>query len=183
MKRFVFILGIISSVSVLGHTNNYDAVVCGITLRMTTSPNDTHDLTEVFSSSGMTSNEFSLVLAGLVVPIQHVTGIIDTNTYPPVANEWANGNVPIQGWSYIGSAVWPEPGLIVAHPSATGSGHVGIVDYDGEGVAAGERTVNRRYKNFLDGSCGYNLYEGGNQGENLLQHSLLCAHFMRSLIK
>ena len=103
------------------------------------------------------------ITAGLVVPIQHTTGILETRTYPPVANEWAVGDVLIRGWSHLGLAAWPEPGLIVAHPAAVGSGHVGIVDYDGEGIAAGERTVNRRYTNFLDGSCGYNLYEGENQ--------------------
>ena len=103
------------------------------------------------------------ISAGLTVPIQHTTGLLETNTYPPVANEWAQGDVRIQGWTHLGSSVWPEPGLIVAHPSSDGPGHVGIVDYDGEGIAAGKQTVNRRYDNFLDGSCGYNRYEGQNR--------------------
>ena len=78
--------------------------------------------------------------------------------YPPLANEWANGNVVIVGWEFLGSAVRPEPGWVVGHPAAVGSGHVGIVDFDGEGIAAGEVRVSRLYEHFLDGTSGFNMY-------------------------
>ena len=36
------------------------------------------------------------------------------------------------------------------------TGHCGIVDYDGFAIAAGQYEVNRKYPQFLDGTCGYN---------------------------
>ena len=46
------------------------------------------------------------------------------------------------------------------HPSISlGSGHVGVVDYDGEGIAAGTEKVSRWY-DFLDGTSGFNQYTG-----------------------
>jgi len=38
-------------------------------------------------------------------------------------------------WPLLPVPLYPQPGLIVAHPAATGSGHCGIVDYDGVGIA------------------------------------------------
>ena len=93
---------------------------------------------------------------GQTVPVQH-SGSLGLSAYPPTANEWANGST-ISGWSFIGSGVDPEPGWICGHPSFAGPGHVGIVDYDGYGIAAGTLTVNRQYWQFLDGSCGYNKF-------------------------
>ena len=108
-----------------------------------------------------------IISAGLTVPVQHHTSTwpFEDGYYPPLANEWARGNVNIVGWEHLGSSVWPEPGLVMGHPAARGSGHVGIVDFDGEGIAAGEYQVNRRYKQFLDGSSGYNRYIGGSGNE------------------
>lgn len=37
---------------------------------------------------------------------------------------------------------------------------VGIVDFDGEGVAAGRTEVNRRCDWFLDGTSGFSVYVG-----------------------
>lgn len=105
------------------------------------------------------------IAAGLIVPVQHETGLVEDGRYPPVANEWANGNVEIYGWQHLGRMIWPEPGLIVGHPAETGSGHVGIVDFDGEGIGAGEIIVNRHYEDFLDGTSGFNLYIGGTGNE------------------
>ena len=62
-------------------------------------------------------------------------------------------------------SAYSEPGLIVGHPASAGSGHVGIVDYDGEGIAAGRDEVNRRYDRFLDGTSGFNKFTGGHPNE------------------
>ena len=107
------------------------------------------------------------IAAGLTVPVLHRTGvaILYEKCYPPVANEWANGSVSIDGWKYLGKGVCPEPGLIVGHPASVGPGHVGIVDFDGEGIAAGKEKVSRRYKRFLDGTSGFNRYVGTQKGE------------------
>ena len=76
-----------------------------------------------------------------------------------MANEWASANVEIEGWAYRDS--YPVPGFVVAHPNPGGLGHVGIVDYDGEGIGAGKIRVSRNYALFLDGTCGYREYTGG----------------------
>ena len=106
------------------------------------------------------------ISAGLNVPIQHRTGValIYERCYPPVANEWANGTVKIDGWQFLGNDVCPEPGLVIGHPAPSGPGHVGIVDFDGEGIAAGEFKVTRQYKAFLDGTSGFNRYVGTQEG-------------------
>ena len=97
--------------------------------------------------------------AGLSIPGMH--GHNPLLPYPPLANDWATGSVIISGWSHL-STEYPEPGWIVGHPNATGSGHCGIVDYDGFGIAAGRTEVNRKDPRFFDGSCGYNKTSGGN---------------------
>ena len=97
---------------------------------------------------------------GQTVPAIHTGGLLGMNRYPPVANEWANGNVSIQGWTYLGRSVCPEPGMIIGHPKPNGIGHVGIVDFDGDGIAAGVTNINRQYKLFLDGTSGFNRYMG-----------------------
>jgi len=63
--------------------------------------------------------------------------------YPPLANEWAGiedthplipgFQTDIDGWTLLTTS-YPQPGFIVGHPNASGSGHVGIVDYDGQGI-------------------------------------------------
>lgn len=91
--------------------------------------------------------------------------------YPPLANEWAgaedtNPYIPgfqtgIANWTLLTTPLHPQPGMIVAHPVAGGQGHVGIVDYDGYGIAVGVRygTVNKQATEILDGTCGYRRYE------------------------
>ena len=49
-------------------------------------------------------------------------------------------------------------GYVVGHPASPGSGHVGIVDFDGEAIAAGRLNVNRQYGEWLDGTSGYRRY-------------------------
>ena len=78
-----------------------------------------------------------------------------------MANEWADGGCRILGWEHLGNGIYPEPGFVVAHPNPSGLGHVGVVDYDGEGIGAGKVRVTRRYAPFLDGTCGYRIYSGG----------------------
>lgn len=52
-------------------------------------------------------------------------------------------------------------GWVIAHPNSLGSGHVGIVDFDGVGIAAGKKIVNRRFREWLDGSSTYRKREEG----------------------
>jgi hypothetical protein len=89
------------------------------------------------------------------------------NTYPPSANQWAGtqsttrvgSSTVIPNWSLLPASSPPQPGWIVAHPAGGGSGHVGIVHYDGKAVAAGRYTVNKAY-NFLDGRSLFRNYTG-----------------------
>ena len=74
--------------------------------------------------------------------------------YPPVANDWANGET-IANWEFLGR-LYVQPGYVVGHPASPGSGHVGIVDFDGEAIAAGAEIVNRRFGQWLDGTSGFN---------------------------
>lgn len=79
---------------------------------------------------------------------------------PPLANQWsgtqvttATGlegqdfNVAIQGWKLLPASAFPQPGYIIAKPSAKtmprGPGHCGIVDYDGASIAAGSGFVHK----------------------------------------
>ena len=106
--------------------------------------------------------------AGLSVPVMHVTTRIwpaPDGAYPPLANEWANGNVDIPGWVYLGKDVYPEPGFIAGHPSPT-HGHCGIVDYDGWTISARPRGIGRMSTSMLDGNCGYNKPTEEDENEN-----------------
>ena len=96
--------------------------------------------------------------AGIAVPVLHTIPRpwpAPDGRYPPIANEWANGNVAIPGWRYLGSEVYPEPGFIAGHPSRA-IGHCGIVDYDGWTISARPDGVGRNSRLMLDGTCGYN---------------------------
>jgi len=88
--------------------------------------------------------------AGATVPninwtVNHASPYIPPVMHaPPVANQWAGvqpGN--ITGWTLLPQNTPPQPGFVVAHPSAVtgaataGMGHCGILDYDGVGIAAG----------------------------------------------
>ena len=77
------------------------------------------------------------------------------HSYPPLANDWANG-AAIANWEFLGRMLYVQPGYIAGHPASIGSGHVGIVDFDGEAIAAGEKNVNRRYVGWLDATSGFN---------------------------
>ena len=96
--------------------------------------------------------------AGFTVPVLHViqhTWPIPDTCFPPLANDWANGNVSIAGWTHLGNTAYPEPGFVSAHPNPHGPGHCGIVDYDGWVISAREFGVTRKAKKMLDGTCGY----------------------------
>ena len=71
----------------------------------------------------------------------------------------------IPHWSHLPSLAIVQPGYISGHPAATGSGHVGIVDFDGECIAAGAENVNRQYPHWKDGTCGFNKHNPEAQGE------------------
>ena len=87
------------------------------------------------------------------------------SVYAPVANDWANGT-GIEGWEFLGRDICVQPGYVVGHPATTGSGHCGIVDFDGCAIGAGVFTVNRQYKKWLDGTSGFHAYRSPtNNGE------------------
>ena len=88
---------------------------------------------------------------------------------PPTANQWAGAQdthllilgtqTDIEQWTLVSSPAYPQPGFIVAHPNDQGPGHVGITDYDGEGIGAGTSgTVNKNF-DFLGGDSNWRQYE------------------------
>jgi hypothetical protein len=95
---------------------------------------------------------FCICQLGLPIPTN--TTLLG-RTYPPTANDWATGT-GLGDWHHLLGGEVIEPGLVVGHPNLGGSGHCGIVDYDGWGIAAGIAEVNRKYIGFLDGSSGFN---------------------------
>jgi hypothetical protein len=121
--------------------------------------------------------------AGLTVPWLNGSIWRPAHPYPPTANQWGGADptvladiggpslVPsyvIQHWSSPSSA--PQPGLIASHPHHGGSGHVGVVDYDGWPIGAGTNTVNKRNSlhnttggatwSWWDGTTVYRMYLG-----------------------
>ena len=105
--------------------------------------------------------------AGATVPL--IGGYFGVD--PPSANQWAGQDdthpilppgvqTDIDHWILFLNPTYPQPGFIVGHPNLTDSGHVGIVDYDGQGIGAGvSGTVNKKYPPFLDGTSGFRKYE------------------------
>ncbi len=78
---------------------------------------------------------------GAVVP--WINGIA-LRPFPPTANQWAAFDPkPIPNWTLLSSGVYPQPGYMVAKGDM-GSGHVGILDYDGAWISAGTHNVNRK---------------------------------------
>ena len=67
------------------------------------------------------------------------------NSYPPLANDWANPSYEIGNWIPLTSGECPEPGYVFADPDPDTSGHMGILDFDGAGISAGISNVNRRF--------------------------------------
>jgi len=69
-----------------------------------------------------------------------------------------NVDLDAPGWKFAGVPPAPAPGMTVASPGAGGdsltSGHVGILDYDGSWINAGEKTVNKAV-HLLDTSTSY----------------------------
>ena len=67
------------------------------------------------------------------------------NSYPPLANDWANASYEIGDWVVLPSDGYPEPGYVVVDPDPDTSGHMGILDFDGFGISAGMSNVNRHF--------------------------------------
>lgn len=61
----------------------------------------------------------------------------------PSANQWSGADTkPIPGWTLLPRETYPQPGFVIAR-SNSGSGHCGIIDYDGAWISAGALNVNR----------------------------------------
>jgi len=91
--------------------------------------------------------------SGLTLPVQRQRY---WRKYPPLANDWADGT-EISGWDLLGTTFDPQPGYVIAHPAAV-NGHCGILDFDGNAVAAGLENVNRRYRDWQDGTSKFRRY-------------------------
>ena len=88
-----------------------------------------------------------IVESGLTVPRSR--GF--RNEYPPLANDWGSVYHLIVGWGLVDDDAFPEPGYIVADPYDEGSGHMGILDFDGQAISAGVDCVNRIMDGCVDG--------------------------------
>lgn len=100
--------------------------------------------------------DVAIQAGAMVQPINPRKGLLSGRYYPPSANDWADGGTSIPGWIHLGREVYPEPGFIVGFPNGEGSGHVGIVDYDGWTISARPNAVTRNARKMLDSRCGYN---------------------------
>ena len=99
-----------------------------------------------------------IIESGLTV--QKIRGWL--NDYPPIANDWANPDQSIRDWGI--TTADPEPGLVAADYAPELTGHCGIIDFDGRGISAGTRNVNRKFKTWLSGSA-FRRYIGGQRDE------------------
>ncbi len=90
--------------------------------------------------------------AGATVP--WLNGNNPFKPYPPTANQWAGIDpITIPKWTLLPANTPPQPGFVVADPDSVGSGHCGILDYDGVGIGAGVTYhVSKYYPFFPDSS-------------------------------
>jgi len=68
---------------------------------------------------------------------------------PPLATEWYSGIPQLSDWIPMSTL---QPGLVISD-----SGHMGITDYDGEGINAGREVVHKAY-NFFEYPSSYRRY-------------------------
>ena len=104
--------------------------------------------------------------AGVHVPVYHTithSWPFEDTYFPPLANDWGADDNQIPGWVRLPANGYPEPGMIAARPQPGGTGHCGIVDYDGWVISARSKGVSRNATKMLDGSCRYNKPEETNE--------------------
>lgn len=67
---------------------------------------------------------------------------------PIGANEWGNSNseyvLRTKCYTHISSVSTKQRGDVIAFPSTSGSGHVGIVSYGNQYISAGDKTVDEK---------------------------------------
>lgn len=124
------------------------------------------DAREPYSSVGPFKWKCSIFVAHMICDVEYVGGIVSpvrqqqsAGVYPPLANEWAAG-VGVWPWKRLQNHEYVQPGFVVGHPNPYGSGHCGIVDFDGWAISAGRDNVNRRFGEWFDTTSGYNRYDG-----------------------
>jgi hypothetical protein len=61
---------------------------------------------------------------------------------PPTADEWEDGATTITDWTWLPNSSRPQPGFSVSR-TRFGYTHIGILDYDGTWINAGENDVNK----------------------------------------
>ena len=106
------------------------------------------------------------IQGGANVAVQHTVDHmwpIGTRFYPPTANEWGDSAVHIAGWLHLDAGACPEPGMIVSRPVSGGTGHCGIVDYDGWAISARRHGVSRKAFRMMDNKCRYSKPEENNE--------------------
>lgn len=69
---------------------------------------------------------------------------------------WVRHNFPDEADAIL-TLGYPEPGMIAGRYNANGTGHCGIVDYDGWVISAREFGITRNATHMLDGTCGYSV--------------------------
>ncbi|MBK1835458.1 hypothetical protein JIN78_15415, partial [Roseibacillus ishigakijimensis] len=63
----------------------------------------------------------------------------------PIANQWSETNPKhIPNWTLLARATYPQPGWVIARGVTGGTGHTGIIGYDGAWINAGATEVNRK---------------------------------------
>ncbi len=79
---------------------------------------------------------------GCIVPL--INGNNPLRKHYPLANQWAGTDTKhIPNWTLLPRETYPQPGWVIARGVTGGTGHTGIIGYDGAWVGAGKYNVNR----------------------------------------
>lgn len=79
---------------------------------------------------------------GAIVP--NINGYNPFRKHYPLANQWSGTNPKqIPDWTLLARETYPQPGWVVARGVTGGTGHTGIIGYDGAWISAGRTQVHR----------------------------------------
>ncbi|WP_367872131.1 hypothetical protein [Luteolibacter sp. Populi] len=138
---------------------------------------DAVKVTEYYTAPAATDKDWvftyhTLREAGLWVPLVRVPSSPYAATAPPYAIDWWNDNTgrvdsdsnvivtpAIPGWDRLGDLTAPQPGWVIARPDLTAdpvgyNSKVGILDYDGSWIMAGEHWVQKHGRIMASGYGG-----------------------------
>ena len=103
-------------------------------------------------TNGILFDSFALTATSRVFGIGWTLVGIGTGAIDERYHVWKGDENREYGFNKRGAVRPFEPGYVVADPSTVGSGHMGILDFDGQAISAGANCVNR----IMDG-CGSDL--------------------------